>query len=66
MVAEDLRPSQILTKQAFENAITADMAIRLAHFLDTTPESWLNQQAQYDIWKARKKIGKLKIQKLAA
>jgi len=27
MVAEDLTPSKILTKQAFENAITADMAI---------------------------------------
>jgi len=27
MVAEDLRPSKILTRQAFENAITVDMAV---------------------------------------
>jgi L-arabonate dehydrase len=27
MVAEDLRPSRIMTRQAFENAITVDMAI---------------------------------------
>jgi dihydroxy-acid dehydratase len=27
MVREDLRPSQILTRQAFENAVTVDMAI---------------------------------------
>ncbi len=30
--------------------ITPDMAIRLAHFLDTTPESWLNMQQALDIW----------------
>jgi len=42
------------------------MAIRLFMAFNTTPESWLNQQAQYDLWQARKKISKLKIQKLAA
>jgi addiction module HigA family antidote len=30
--------------------ITADMAIRLAHFLNTTPESWLNMQQALDVW----------------
>jgi addiction module HigA family antidote len=30
--------------------LTADMAIRLAHFLDTTAESWLNMQQALDIW----------------
>lgn len=32
-------------------AITPDLAIRLAHFLDTTPESWLNMQQALDVWK---------------
>lgn len=30
--------------------ITPDMAVRLAHFLDTTPSSWLNMQQAYDVW----------------
>jgi len=30
-------------------AITADTACRLAHYLDTTPEFWLNLQTAYDL-----------------
>jgi addiction module HigA family antidote len=30
--------------------VTADMAIRLAHFLGGTPNSWLNMQQALDIW----------------
>lgn len=30
--------------------VTADMAIRLAHFLGGTPNSWLNMQQELDIW----------------
>ena len=32
--------------------ISADMAIRLAAALDTSPEFWLNLQMQYDLWTA--------------
>jgi addiction module HigA family antidote len=35
--------------------ISPEMAIRLAIAFDTTPESWLAQQAQYDLWKAGKR-----------
>jgi addiction module HigA family antidote len=35
--------------------ITPDMAIRLAHFLDTTPESWLNMQQALDVWELERK-----------
>lgn len=31
-------------------AITPDMALRLAHFLGTTPECWLNMQRTLDLW----------------
>jgi len=34
--------------------ITPDMAIRLAHFLDTTPASWLNMQQALDVWELEK------------
>ena len=30
--------------------ITADMAIRIAKFTNTTPQSWLNIQQMLDIW----------------
>jgi addiction module HigA family antidote len=39
--------------------LTADMAIRLAHFLDTTPESWLNMQQAVDIWELQNGNDKL-------
>lgn len=35
--------------------LTVDMAIRLAHFLGTTPESWLNMQQALDVWELERK-----------
>ncbi len=35
--------------------ISPDMALRLAAWLDTTPESWLNMQVSYDLWWAEQK-----------
>jgi addiction module HigA family antidote len=35
--------------------ISPDMALRLARFLGTSEELWLNLQDQYDIHRARKK-----------
>ena len=57
--------SEILNGHA---RISPEMAIRLAIAFDTTPESWLNQQMQYDLWKAGKKRKALekKVRNLAA
>jgi len=33
-----------------KRALSADMAVRLAKFLGTTPESWLNMQQAVDLW----------------
>jgi len=46
--------------------ISPEMAIRLSKAFDTTPESWLNQQMQFDLWKAEQSTKNLKIQKLRA
>ena len=46
--------------------ISPEMAIRLAKAFDTTPESWLNQQQQYDLWYAQQAIGDIKIKPLVA
>jgi len=35
--------------------ITPDMAIRLAHLLGGTPESWLNMQQTLDVWELERK-----------
>jgi addiction module HigA family antidote len=46
--------------------ISAEMALRLSIAFDTTPESWLNQQMQYDLWKLRHKRKQLKVRPVAA
>lgn len=46
--------------------ISPEMAVRLSLAFDTTAESWLNQQTQYDLWRAEKKRNTLHVQRLAA
>ena len=46
--------------------ISPEMALRLSIAFDTSPESWLNQQTQYDLWVARKENKKLRVKKLHA
>ncbi len=55
--------SSILNGRA---GISPEMAIRLSIAFDTTPESWLNQQLQYDLWHAEKERKKLAVKKLVA
>jgi addiction module HigA family antidote len=40
-------------------AISADTALRLAHFFGTSAEFWLNLQSLYEIRIAQRKTGKL-------
>ncbi|PTQ77665.1 Xre family transcriptional regulator [Nitrosomonas oligotropha] len=47
------------------SGISPEMALRLAKAFDTSPESWLNQQMQYDLWIAEQNLGELKVEKLA-
>jgi len=46
--------------------ISPEMALRLSMAFDTTPESWLNQQTQFDLWSARKAKKKIRVKKLCA
>ena len=45
-------------------SITPEMALRLSIAFDTTPESWMSQQVQYDLWKARQLRSKLHVMRL--
>jgi len=44
--------------------ITPEMALRLSIAFDTTAESWMNQQVQYDLWKASQRRSKLNVTRL--
>lgn len=46
--------------------ISPEMALRLSMAFDTSPESWLNQQTQYDLSAAMKAKKKLRVKKLCA
>ncbi len=55
--------SSILNGRA---GISPEMALRLSKAFNTSPESWLNQQVQYDLWHAKKAIKDIKVKKLYA
>lgn len=55
--------SSILNGRA---GISPEMAIRLSIAFDTSPESWLHQQSQYDLWQAEQNRGSLNVRKLSA
>jgi len=40
-----------------KRALSADMAMRLARLLDTTPESWLAMQQALDLWELENERG---------
>ena len=44
--------------------ISPEMAIRLSIAFETSAESWLNQQAQYDLWLAEKHRSELQVERL--
>jgi addiction module HigA family antidote len=45
--------------------ISPEMSVRLSLAFGTSSESWLNQQAQYDLWEAEKTRKTLKVRKLS-
>ena len=55
--------SSILNGRA---GVSPEMAVRLSIAFNTSAESWLNQQVQYDFWQAEKRRKSLRVAKLAA
>lgn len=55
--------SSILNGRA---GISPEMAVRLSIAFNTSAESWLKQQVQYDLWVAEQNRRKLKVKRLAA
>jgi addiction module HigA family antidote len=46
--------------------ISPEMAVRLSIAFDTSAESWMNQQAQFDLWNAEQHRKELKVERLVA
>ena len=46
--------------------ISPEMAVRLSIAFNTSSESWMNQQTQYDLWEAEKHRDKLDVKRLSA
>ena len=46
--------------------ISPEMAIRLSKAFDTSAESWLNQQVQYDLWLAEQNAEDIEVEQLSA
>ena len=55
--------SSILNGRA---GISPEMAIRLSMAFDTTAESWLNQQQQFDLWQAMQSVQAINVKRLHA
>jgi addiction module HigA family antidote len=55
--------SSILNGRA---GISPEMAVRLSIAFNTSAESWLNQQLQYDLWHAERGRKRLHVAKLFA
>jgi antitoxin HigA-1 len=55
--------SSILNGRA---GISPEMAVRLSIAFDTSAESWLNQQLQYDLWHAERRRRRLRVARLHA
>jgi addiction module HigA family antidote len=46
--------------------VSPEMAIRLSIAFDTSAESWLSQQSQYDLWQAEQHRKELHVKRLVA
>lgn len=46
--------------------ISPEMAVRLSIAFDTSAESWLNQQTQYELWQAEQHRKDLRVKRLVA
>jgi addiction module HigA family antidote len=48
------------------SGISPEMAVRLSIAFNTSAESWLTQQTQYDLWQAERRRNKLRVARLSA
>ncbi len=52
-------PNRITAILNGTRSITADTALRLARYFDTTPQSWMNLQKNYELEVAKRTLGRM-------
>jgi len=57
-------PGEVIRELCLE-PLGLEMAIRLSITFDTSAESWLNQQSQYDLWRAEQHRDTLQVIRLS-
>ena len=61
-----------VTRQALSDlvnekaGVSVEMAIRLSQAFGSTPETWLGLQTAYDLWQARGRAQRIKVERFAA
>ncbi len=57
----DVAPSTLNRVLKSQSGVSPEMALRLSKALGRSPESWLEMQHAYDLWRARKivRLGKV-------
>jgi addiction module HigA family antidote len=48
------------------SGVSPDMAIRLAKAFGSTAEHWLAMQMQYDLWRAERRAGRIRVKRFSA
>ncbi len=48
-----------------KSGISPEMAVRLSIAFDTSSESWLNQQTQYDLWQVEQHRKEFRVKRLS-
>ena len=57
MARTPIHPGERLAEELREHGITADTALRLAHWFGTSPKFWMNLQQLYELRHAESEIG---------
>ena len=61
-----------VTRQALSDlvngkaGVSVEMSLRLSQAFGSTPETWLGMQTAYDLWQARSRAKRIKVEKFAA
>ena len=46
--------------------LSVEMALRLSQAFGSTPETWLGMQTAYDLWQARERTKRIKVERFAS
>jgi addiction module HigA family antidote len=60
----DVAPSTLNRILMQKSGVSPEMALRLSKAFESSPESWLNMQQNWDLWQARKRVKLMRVKKI--